>query len=378
MTKSVAIKIDQESIGLQIFNTYYAYRQSLNNQTYQSDISFSIVSEPQKDSFNILYTCMPNKIPKDIEQYDSIFIDNCGESLEVATSTIVELLNNYQNVYLLSGAYLDTNNPLYKSVIPYNHNLSLFKDAITRSFYPQYFSRNNSLLKNKNLCFINGQNKGWRNYFKELLENSQTDITIRNNLTDIPTKMLDCFFESTEDTNFREYINGCKHLIDHQHEISDNYYKNSIKIGIDNKFGKMPPGYFLMEEYYTHHCIIYPETTWINNQLFVTEKTWKCLVTGAIPWIVSGANCSQMINKMGFFTAWNLLPKEYQSYDNELNHKNRYKKLIQAIKWANDHTEIWTSDKAKQIRKMNYQNFFSTSKFDIETCNALNKIFNFV
>lgn len=377
VTKKVAITVNLESIGLQIFDLYYAYRQSKDSLHYQSDIEFFIVDRPQQDSLNIFYSYLPTVGIDDIEKYDYIFIDNGGESLEVLNEITVNLLKKYQNVYLLCGAYLDHGNKLYNSVIPYNHNLSLFKDVTVRYFYPNYFEqqKNKFLSRQNNLCFINGENRGWRHHFKSLLESIAVDITMLNNITKTPSKILDCLVESAEDTAFREYVNSSVVTVDDQHQIENQYYNNAVDIGVKNKFGKIPPGYFILEEYYTHHCIIYPETSWINDELFVSEKTWKCFVSGAIPWIVSGAKSNQRITDMGFFTAWDLLPSEYQEYDNELNHVQRHKKIVEAIQWASNHPEIWHSDKANKIRDLNFRNFFSISEFDLKTCHTLDKIF---
>jgi hypothetical protein len=377
VTKKVAVTVNSESIGLQIFDLYYAYRQSKDSLCYKSDIEFSIVDHPQQDSLNIFYAYLPTVDIDDVEKYDYIFIDNGGESLEVLNEITVNLLKKYQNVYLLCGAYLDNSNKFYNSVIPYNHNLSLFKDLIVRYFYPNYFEqqKNKTLSRQSNLCFIDGENRGWRYHFKSLLENANIDVTMLNNITKTPSKILDCLVESAADTEFREYINKSVVTVDNQHQNENQYYNNSVGIGIENKFGKIPPGYFILKEYYTYHCIIYPESSWINNELFVSEKTWKCIVSGSIPWIVSGARSNQIINDMGFFTAWNLLPVEYQEYDNELDHVQRHKKMITAIQWVSNHPEIWHSDNANKIRNTNFQNFFSISEFDLKTCYALDKIF---
>lgn len=377
VTKKVAITVNSESIGLQIFDLYYAYRQSKDSLHYLSDIEFFIVDRPQQDSLNIFYSYLPTIDIDDIEKYDYIFIDNGGEPLEVLNEITVSLLKKYQNVYLLCGAYLSRSNKLYNSVIPYNHNLSLFKDITFRYFYPSYFEqqKNKILSRQNNLCFINGQNRGCRHHFKSLLESIDIDVTVLNNITKTPSKILDCLVESAADTAFREYVNESVVTVDNQHQIENQYYSNAVSVGIKNKFGKIPPGYFILEEYYTHHCIIYPETSWINDELVVTEKTWKCFVSGAIPWIVSGAKSNQHINDMGFFTAWNLLPTEYQEYDNELNHVQRHKKIIAAIQWASSNPEIWHSEKANKIRDLNFRNFFSISEFDLKTCYTLDKIF---
>lgn len=377
VTKKVAVTINLESIGLQIFDLYYAYRQSKDSLHYQSDIEFSIVDHPQPDSLNIFYSYLPITEIDDVEKYDYVFIDNGGESLEVLNEVTVNLLEKYQNVYLLCGAYLDNSNKFYNSVIPYNHNLSLFKDVTVRYFYPSYFEqqKNKILLRQNNLCFINGENRAWRHHFKNLLENTNIDITMLNNITKTPSKILDCLVESAADTTFREYVNKSILTVDNQHQSENQYYKNSVSTGVKNKFGKIPPGYFTLEEYYTHHCIIYPESSWINNELFVTEKTWKCFFSGSIPWIVSGARSNQLINDMGFFTAWNLLPDRYQEYDNELDHVQRHNKMITAIQWVSNHPEIWHSDSANKIRDLNFRNFFSISEFDLKTCYTLDKIF---
>ena len=57
-----------------------------------------------------------------------------------------------------------------------------------------------------------------------------------------------------EDRNLREKLEErYKNLIvDWIPETNQSYYDKSISIGVDNKFGNIPPGYFLLPKFCSH------------------------------------------------------------------------------------------------------------------------------
>ena len=135
----------------------------------------------------------------------------------------------------------------------------------------------------------------------------------------------------------------------------------------------------LIDEYFTYSCVIFPETSWLNNQLFLTEKVVKCFVAKTIPWPVSGANINLLYNNLGFKTAWNLLPRDLQIFDAEPDHVKRTNLCLKAIEWLNHNMEILESDLAKSIVKNNFE-LYHTSRLDSTTAvdleNIINKVIN--
>jgi hypothetical protein len=367
----INITVHQGSIGLQVFDRYYAYRQSLNrNNQYLSDISINFTA-PKSDAINVAYSCMPQEQFCNPDDYDLILLENAGEPLEVATPYIATALNS-DKTYFMCGAFLEPTHPLIDKIIPYNHNIRLFHDSQTRGFYPQYYDRALNKLDNKNgMCFINGANRSWRNYFIDQLQEYSNTISIRSSLTTRIAETPDCQFEDTYDKTFREIVNTKYQT----YYIDNSYYDNGIKIGINSSHGSVPPGYFLLDEYYQHHCVIFPETAWINNQLFMTEKIFKCFVSKSIPFPIGGANIHRLYNQYGYQTAWNLLPVEHQAFDSILDHVDRYQQIIEAIQWLDQHNQVFLSETADNIREQNQNNFFKNT-LDIVTIQKLDLLFS--
>lgn len=365
----IKIQVFNDSIGLQVFDRYYAYKQSVNRQTYQTDITIEF-GEPESGALNIAFVSMPNKNFCNLSDYDFVFVENAGETLETVTPYIAEVLKN-SNVYFMCGAFLTDDHPLADKVIPYNHNIRFFHDCITRGFYPQYYQRAEQTFNpTKDILYINGANRTWRKYFIDLLAQQPGLVDIRNSLGKEIRETHDCLFEDPYDCAFREFLKES-----YQPGLIDDYkyYSNSIKVGIDQKFGEVPPGYFLLDEYYQYHCIVFPESGWINNQQHATEKIYKCFVSGAIPFPVSGAKIHQIYNSHGYQTAWNLLPKELQKFDDELDHCVRYKQIIQAIEWLKNNSKIFSSSEANKLRQQNQINFYKNT-IDMITVQRLDSV----
>ena len=137
----------------------------------------------------------------------------------------------------------------------------------------------------------------------------------------------------------------------------DHYYDLCPTIGIDGKFGKIAPGYFIMPEYFEYACVIFPESTWQNNELAITEKALKCFYTGSLPFPIGGANVNQLYNDIGFYTAWNLLPDNLKQFDQITDHVTRYQQAVVAVDWLNSNYAVFKSDQARSLINQNQYNF---------------------
>lgn len=359
---------NNDCIGLQVFDRYYAYKQSQNRSTYLPNVQIEF-GPPEQDALNIAFAAMPSTKFCNFDDYDFIFVENAGETLETVTPYIVESLKS-NNVYFICGAFVGEDHPLVDKIIPYNHNIRFFHDCATRGFYPQYYQRaQQEYTPIKDMIYINGVNRTCRNYFMELLYQANL-ADIKNSLSNQLRETMYCFFEDSYDQKFREFLNN----LYISGEVSDyKYYSNSIKVGIDQKFGEVPPGYFLLDEYYQYHCVIFPESGWINNQQHATEKIYKCFISGAIPFPISGANIHQIYNNHGYQTAWNLLPTDLQKFDKEPDHVTRYRQIIQAIKWFKANPHVFTSIEAQNLRQQNQLNFYKNT-LDMTTVQRLDSV----
>jgi hypothetical protein len=132
-----------------------------------------------------------------------------------------------------------------------------------------------------------------------------------------------------------------------------------VKLGIDQKFGTIPVGFFHLPLYFENYCVVFPETTWQNNELCITEKAIKCFYSECLPLPVGGSKVNQLYNKIGFYTAWNLLPVELQEFDNTVDHKLRYLQLSHAVKWLSDNPLVFVSDQYKEMVQQNKINFLT-------------------
>jgi hypothetical protein len=368
--KKICVHKFSDSVGLQIFDRYYAYRQAVHaKNNYQSDVIIEY-GPPILNAVNIAFSNMPLSEFCNFNNYDLVFLCNAGEALEDSTPYMAECIDNYKNVYFVSGAFLDQTHWLHSKNISFNHNIRLFHDAMVRGFYPQYYERSWADATHTNdICFINGANRSNRQYFIELLQKNNVDIHIKSSLTNGVVEVPDSQFEDLYDQEFRKFVNSCYDTKLHETHYDD----NSILVGIDQQFGSIPPGYFMIDEYYNHKCVVFPETHWVNNQQFTTEKIFKCFVAGAIPWPIAGAKTHAMYNQSGYQTAWNLLPPEHQQFDNEYDHKLRYDKIILAIDWLKQNNHVLTSEMARDITQKNYLKFF-TNTLDIATVQKLHSI----
>lgn len=352
---------DQTHSSLQIWDFYHAYRQYLNrDHDYHNDVIIDIGQDvsPEKDAINVGWYYMPDVL-EDPERYDLIIVDGQQHHLEVSTGCMFRAIKSRPNCYYVSGSYVDASHPFHHKILwtPMVFNNT---DYLVRPFYPQYHERKHIRESSRNgIIYINGQNRPHRQYFMDQLSLHAPAVEIRNNLHGSIYKLLDSFFETPHDTKFRKMVNRTIPWVE-QGEKSD-YYDKSILAGPGGKFGPIPPGYFMMDEYYQYHSVMFPETPWLNDEIFITEKIIKCFVAGSIPWPIGGANTHALYNQIGYGTAWNLLPDVLKSFDQEPDHAKRYQMQAQAAAWAAEHPEIWTSETAKKLAQDNHDRFFSST-----------------
>ena len=372
MKINIDVAHQNESIGVQIFDSLYAYRQSLNAD-YSSDWNITFNQPGHLIDCSVLFVYFPSDIYiTESKKYDLVFMCNGGEPLSVATPAMRELINQ-DNTYIISNSFLTTTHQLIHKVFCWPDAIMTCRDYWCRHFYPQYFEnlRNFDQKKKWKITAINGQNRTWRHWlFTELLT-TVPGINILNNYNLEIKKIKDPHWATEEDLQFIEWCNT-RYL--NASSLTDSYYSNSKLIGIEGKFGEIPPGYFIMPEYWQSDCVLWPETAWQNNELCITEKACKCFYSRAIPWPVGGANIHALYNEQGFSTAWNLLPPEHQQFDSILDHKQRYHALVRALQWVSENLEVFHSDQAKLILQNNQQQFLLCAS-DVKSVMNIDKLF---
>lgn len=365
MARKIKINFDvrREAMGFQAIDGLYAYKQSLE-PGYKSTTDFQVTkSHDASADVNVLCLYMPDDISHiPLEKYDVILVNNAIEPLLVATPMITKLLE-LDHCYFLCNSLVTDDHAWKDKIIWYPANIMHCRSTWTRHFYPQYYENTkfSELPRDKNLVFINGAVRSWRHYINELIRASSANIPITTNLGTVIHETNDSFFESTEDREFRIWVNNQYEDILVRNHDSDIYDDDLISVGINDKFGSFQPCYCLMPEYYTHHCVIFPETTWQNNELAITEKSLKCFYAGSFAWPVGGSNLNKMYNDLGFYTAWNLLPDHLKVFDNIVDHRDRYSKMIDALTWLDKNPQVFTEPWAKDMLQSNKLRFHTTS-----------------
>jgi hypothetical protein len=363
----------------QIFDIYYAYRQYLNRaNNYVSEVNITISDQikTRPGAINVKCVYMPDNIP-DIDDYDLVFFDNDCHSLEVATGYMKANINN-PKCYFITGSYTDVDYEFHNKLIWAPMFILIGRDYMARPFYPHYFERHFGIAngaERKPMVFINGQNRTHRQYFIDALDKFAPGVRQRENgFNNATNRLLDSIFESAEDSAFRTMVNDTIVNQDNYEETKQSYYGRSITVGIDNKFGRIPPGNSMIDEYFDYHCVLYPDSNWINNTAYITEKTTKCFAARSIPWPVGGKHINRLLNMIGFRTAWNLLPAQYQTFDDIDDHATRYQECARAVDWASGHPEIWTTEQAQKLKDHNHDLLFSNT-LDINVAQQLDTIF---
>ena len=356
-----------------LFDIYYAYKQYQNrNNSYQPDLDIkflemsSFYHASEVDAINIGWYHMPDCVDEiSYDKFDLILFDNDHHHLEVCTEAIYHSVNHHNNCYLVFGCYLPDDHA-YKHKIIWHPQQFVDRDYYTRPMYPQYFEKQNNRnpTRNKKIIYINGHNRAHRQYFLDILDkHNLSNLEIKNSITSHVSETKECFFQSKEDSDFLDHVMSI-YPNAKRNEPDSVYYKNNISIGIDAKYGKTPPGYVLIDEYFEYSCVIFPETAWINNEIFITEKITKCFLAKTLPWPIGGANTNHLYNRLGFKTAYNLLPLEHQQFDSEIDHVKRTYLCVKAVQWLSENMHVLETDLAKSIVKHNYE-LYHVSALDV-------------
>lgn len=346
----------------QMFDSMYAFKQSQSPETnYKIDL---IIDEKSADAADVrvLFCYQPEDLNgKNPSDYDFVFLCNNGESLDTSSQLMFDLYHKHDNVYLVSNSFLHRSHPMYNRVIWYCYNIPNCRDYWNRPFYPQFYEHQvkSTFLKRQNkITVINGQNRAWRHHAIQQIIKHAPSIPIKNSITqdNIINEVLDCFWESDQDRIFRETVNEIYPV---SRNYKTNYYSSSIVVGIDEKFGYIPPGYLILDEYYENLITVFTERSWLNNELSITEKGLKCFMAGSIPFPMGGANINVLYNQLGFYTAWNLLPETLKKFDAMETHIERYEHMAKAVAWLYDNLDKLDRQSIKQMSDHNKSRFLS-------------------
>jgi len=280
--------------------------------------------------------------------YDHYFLDSGSEFLASIGAAGKFVTENKAD--LMVGSFLHELHPLYHRTISWPADLLLCLTWYTSPFYfTSYFFKKQQ--RDKNLTFINGQNRSIRNYFLDHVGNHM-DKVISNDKS-IRLSDLDDFC-SDADRNFVEY---CNSLYDIDRTPEKHVSTQEITFGIDGKFGNTRASFIPLPEYFTSRCVVYPETSFHNYSAFPTEKTWKC-VKAKTHWIFyGGARSYEIMRELGFRSIVELCPDHINDFDGLEDHVMRIEKISKCCEYISNNNGIFDSNDAKDILETNYENF---------------------
>lgn len=358
MDINVVCHAPQDAVGLHMFDFLHSWLQSQHrDDNYRTDINIDFSESLRPECVNILFAYMPTQEIQDLDLYDIVIMDNGDEQLEVSTEAIHAMFQKHSHAYLLANAYLSKDHPLQHRVIPTMFDCWKFRLYNLIPYYPQYHELMDHRPRMRlPMTFVNGSNRSVRWHFRTLLKQCLPEVAVRSVMTvdDVVTEIGQSFVESQEDTVFRTWVNEHYSAMKFE-DAADKYiyHDSSVRCGIHGKKGVVPPGYFLIDEYRDYHCIIFPEAGWINDQLNMTEKAMKCFCSQTFAAPLGGSSINQLYNEVGFYTAWNLLPKEHQKFDSIKNHDHRYSAMVDAMHWLYQNPQVFETADAQRMLQHN-------------------------
>lgn len=365
ITVGITVLDKIESIGLQVFDSLYAHYQNLAaKDNFESQVSITCAPTGHED-VRVLFAHRPKSLDHvNLDNYHAIFFCHSGESIEACNDTMFDVVSRYKNAYIICNSYLTKQHPHRDQILWHALTFSQFHDYCTRPFYPQYFEliKKNPLSTlyqpRKHIKLVNGLNRSVRQWALDKIVEYNPLIEIRNSVSvnSVVNETLHGYFESPEDTEFREFANSYYLIDKHSPNLM---HQNTPVIGIDGKFGSFGLGYSFIDDYFDYKIIITPERSWFNHELSMTEKSLKCFAALSLPLPLGGAKINQLYNDMGFYTAWNLLPEDLKNYDNQVDHRQRYIDIAKAIKWLHSNPNVTYNSNYYDMVKSNQVKFLS-------------------
>lgn len=357
------INIDHDNLYTPYIDNVYAYWQHCD-ENYRSGHEIHINRPDLPHDRNILITQNQGQLaPEQCSEYDVVLYDNRNESFGVATIGLDQYID-IDKVFMLTSSKLHHRHPLKEKNIWYPYYIFVKQGHAGNYFdgnWPHYYDlidlRNEASSKTQGMIFVNGQNRSWRNFLIEIIRDAVPDLSIHNSSGKHVVATNDCGFESQADSDFRNMIND-----QYRQCFSDDKDYTAPgdvidTIGIDGKFGASCRNLQLIQAYRQFRCIIYPETSWLNNDMQITEKTVKCFVTRGVPWPIGGMHLHAQMLEVGFHTAWQLLPKSFQAFDAIEDHQERHRQMTLAIKWLFDNQSVLCSSEADDLTNKNFYNW---------------------
>lgn len=354
----LAIDAAHDGIGLKVFD--YLLASSIDGDG--APLAISLNPQSADHDIRVLFITPDSRIdPQILDRYDAVFFSNNDEPLTVTYPTMIAHARK-KNTWIISNSFLTLDHSLADKVIFANNDSLICRQYWTNGIFPQYHlnQRSKNIRRDGNLVFINGANRSWRWHYLTQIQSRIPAVDLISNISSVIHETNDAAWESDQDQKFRIMVNEIYPI---ERNVSTAYYDQSTSLQFLSRSdglpvsATIPPGYFIMPEYWRYRCVIFPESNWLNNELSMTEKVFKCFFAGALPFPIGGAHIHRLYDQLGFMTAWHFLPDELQTFDAVLDHHERSLLTVEAIAWLSDNAEILAGDRVQKALKHNRLKF---------------------
>lgn len=364
-----------DDYAAQLWEYYYAHKQHIMYPN-PPDISISfqkIDKNIDKKLFNVLHVQhvdVSKLSDTECDLYDVIIVDNSIENLSVGNNESLTFIKNNDNVYFLVGSFVHSEYHLYDKCI------SLPRDWLNcRNWYtnPKVFVSygvESSKARTNKMVFIGGALRSYRKFLIDELEHTGIDF-LQNSLK------LECTNDTINGDDFdQQFVDYCNEIYNVGGVTTSeiNIFYNVLRFGIPSKpAGQTSISYIVMPEYKEYKCVLYPESSFINHEVYPTEKTWKCVVSKT-HWIMfAGKHSYQLMADMGIRSILELTPNGIK-FDSIDNHVSRFREMSKSIKYLNNNPEIFDTQEAHDILNTNYEGFLTGNKFIMPMITKLDEI----
>ena len=353
--KRIRVTTDKSDyVGLEIFDYLLAYSQWHSDYNHTLDIE---LGDPTPQAFNIAFVSMPQTALHDLDHFDIVILDNADEAFGRGTEHLYHALFQFDNSYLACNSILHPEHPQYAklnpriitSMICWHQHRRTYIDPVYAPSYEFNMEAHNV----GSLVYINGRNRSWRECITQLLQQHAPEVphhNIINNSVVSETKFS--WHEDQYDTAMRIQCNDS--LVNQKHNnLPPDQRWPALPAGVRSRFGEVEFHDRFFDAFRHNAVIVYPESTWQNNVLSLTEKSLRCFLHQRWAMPFGGANIHALFRNQGFETAWSLLPKGLQQFDQCLDHKQRWQQQAQAVQWLAEHPEVFDSDHARNVLLQN-------------------------
>ena len=301
------------------------------------------------------FTTIASNVDEYIPLYDIVIIDNQLESVSVSSDEVKRLLIAHPNVFYMCGSIIGRDHLLYDKVITFD----LFWEIIKHQ-YTSFQLGTSHFVGNSNtrsgVVYIGGEMRSYRRYIYDLLETVNIKKIQRDNV-------VSCTDDVYYDDYTQQFVDKCNEKYNVTGVIPDSspLYQPTY-LGIDGRRqGECSLGVFILPEYTMSNCIVYPESSFTNNEFHPTEKTWKCVVCNT-HWIMfAGRGAYGIMRDYGFRSILEETPVGI-GFDNISNHEQRYNAVVEAIRYVSENPAVFDTANAKNILTDNYRNFYNNNR----------------